>query len=588
MKLSKLYSNKTFKSINFNDGLNVVLAKVTKKADLNKSSHNLGKTTLITVIDFMLLKELTDSHIFQKFNDKFTGYVFYLEIILNNGKYLTIKRSVNANTKISFKLNDTSTDCLNVTSWDFVDVSIKRAKEQLNEFLAFDVLPNWDYRKSLTYFLRSQKDYNDVFQLDKFKAGKHIYWKPFMFDLLGFNGTLLNDKYILDDEIDVQKDFIKKIKKQYSVDEEEVDKIKGTIELKKIEQAQLQKEIDNFSFYNQERLLNKELVEDIEKAIADLNTEEYNLQYEYEKTKESIKNKTSFDIDQLKIIYSEAEIFFPDNLSKDYESLVEFNKEITEERNKYLAEQLANISKHLEKVRTDLKTYDEKRNSLLSFLKDKDSFKKFKAFQIDLTKIEVDITKLVDKLSSIDRIATLNEQTEDLKEKLEKLVKEISTHIRSNDNVIFPQIKILFNNIFRYIFNTPALIYIVPNSQGNIEFKVEVTKENEIDITAESQGNSFEKMLCISFDIALLIAYSKHSFYRFVYHDGSLEGLDNRKKANYITLLKSHCKEHNIQYIFTSIQDDIPTEILNQLSSKEICLTLDDSGDSGKLFGFSF
>jgi uncharacterized protein YydD (DUF2326 family) len=94
MKLSQLYANKSFKNIVFNDGLNLVLAKVTKKLDLNKDSHNLGKTTLIAVIDFMLLKEVKEEHIFKKYQEKFSGYEFFLEILLNSGEYLTIKRAV--------------------------------------------------------------------------------------------------------------------------------------------------------------------------------------------------------------------------------------------------------------------------------------------------------------------------------------------------------------------------------------------------------------------------------------------------------------------------------------------------------------
>jgi len=43
-----------------------------------------------------------------------------------------------------------------------------------------------------------------------------------------------------------------------------------------------------------------------------------------------------------------------------------------------------------------------------------------------------------------------------------------------------------------------------------------------------------------------------------------------------------------LQYIFTAIEDDIPSEILKTFDAKEICVTLNDSGDSGKLFEFSF
>jgi len=588
MKLSQLYANKSFKNIVFNDGINLVLAKVTKKLDLNKDSHNLGKTTLIAVIDFMLLKGVKEDHIFKKYQEKFSGYVFFLEILLNSGEYLTIKRAVDFPAKISFKKTRVSTNLLEEEKWDKPNIGFAKAGKTLNEYLAFNVLKQWPYRKSVTYFLRSQKDYNDVFQLSKFSKGQDIYWKPFMFDLLGFNGNLLTEKYETDNQISEQKTFINKIKNQFAVDTEEVDKIKGAIDLKREEQEELQDQIDSFNFYQQERKLNKELVEEVETKISELNSAEYNLEFDLDKTKKSFSQKISFDIDQLKRIYTEAKIFFPDNLVKDYKALEEFNKRITDERNQYLEEKIGILTAQLRDVRLSLFSYDEKRNQILSVLKDKDSFKKFKSFQIDLTKVEGEISRLDEKLKSIDKIAILNEATKELSVSLETLVKEISVQISASDNKIYPEIRRVFHNIFKFIFNAPAIIFMRQNGQGNIDFKVEVTKENEVDITAEGKGNTYQKMLCISFDLAVLVAYHKNSFYRFVYHDGAFEGLDNRKKRNFLSVVRRYCLECNLQYIFTAIEHDIPVEILKSFSEKEICLTLSDSGNDGKLFEFSF
>jgi uncharacterized protein YydD (DUF2326 family) len=587
MKLSQLYANKKFKHIQFNDGINLVLAKVTKKLDLNKDSHNLGKTTLIAVIDFMLLKEITEDHIFITYKENFSGYVFYLEILLNSGKYLTIKREVDSPTKISFKITDISTNLLDNEQWDKANLSLKKAIETLNEYLAFDIVKQWDYRKSITYFLRSQKDYNDVFQLSKFSKGKDIGWKPFMFDLLGFEGELLNQKYETDKKIDEQKKFINQIKNQFSVDTEEVDKIKGAIDLKKDEQITLQKQIDNFNFYQQERKLNKELVEEIEEKISELNSAEYNLEFDLDKAKKSVSQKVTFDIEQLKNIYTEAKIFFPDNLVKDYKALEDFNMKITEERNKFLKEKIEKLTVQLKDIRLALLNYNEQRNQMLSVLQDKDSFKKFKTFQINLTKTEGEISRLEEKLKNIDKIALLYETTDNLSSTLETLVKDIKTQISNNNNV-YPEIRRIINNIFKYIFNTPAMIFMRQNNQGNIDFKIVVTKANEFDVTAEGKGNTYQKMLCISFDLAVLVAYHRQSFYRFVYHDGALEGLDNRKKTNYINIIRKYCTENNIQYIFSAIEHDIPNELLSNFSENEICLMLNDSGDEGKLFGFSF
>lgn len=351
MKLSQLYSNKYFKNIHFNDGINLVLARVTKKLDLTKDSHNLGKTTLIAVIDFMLLKHLGEDHIFKKYQDKFLDYVLYLEILLNDDDYLTIKRGINASTKISFKKSKISANFLDENLWDYSNLPLDKAEDTLNEYLSFNVLKGWNYRKSVTYFLRSQKDYNDVFQLSKFSKGKDVDWKPFMFDLLGFNGNLLTEKYNTDNQISEQKSFINSLKNKFAVDTEEVDKIKGAIDLKTAEQKELQEQIDNFNFYQQERKLNKELVEDVEQQIAELNSAEYNMEFDLNKTRESFSHNISFSISQLQEIYEETKIFFPDNLVKDYQQLEEFNKKITEERNKFLEEKVIQLTKQLKLIR---------------------------------------------------------------------------------------------------------------------------------------------------------------------------------------------------------------------------------------------
>ncbi len=108
MKLSKIYSNKDeiFKPIYFNDGFNVIYGKVKRPKETDKDSHNLGKTLLIYLIDFLLLKELKVGHFLYDHEKDFRGFEFYLEILLNSGKYLTIKRCVENNTKIYFKTHD--------------------------------------------------------------------------------------------------------------------------------------------------------------------------------------------------------------------------------------------------------------------------------------------------------------------------------------------------------------------------------------------------------------------------------------------------------------------------------------------------
>ncbi len=587
MKLSQLYSNTgTFKDIEFSSGINIVIGKVTKKYDLTKDSHNLGKSTLISALDFMLLKQIDKKHIFKRFETKFKGIILYLEILLNSGDYLTIRRSIDEPNKISFKKNNQKSRLSDDSEWDITDMGLSPSIKTLNEYLAFDVLTNWSYRKSITYFLRSQSDYNDVFQLGKFQNGKHIDWKPFMFDLLGFNGELLTKKYNFDSQIENQTQFINSIKNEFSVDEGEIDKIKGRIALKHLELEEIKEQIDSFNFYKQERSLNKNLIDNIENSIAELNSLEYSLSYELDKAQKSISNSVSFDLEQLKDIYSDVKVYFPQSLTKGYTELIQFNNDITKERNKYLKERIKAITEELQSVRQKLQELNTQRNETLDVLQSKDSFKKFKTYQINLARLEGEISRLEEQLKSIDKIANLKDIVSEIDNKLEAAIKEINDNIKYQDNPINGEIKKIFNDVFRTVFNAEALLYVTQNDNGNVEFKTDVAESSKI--TAESKGNTYRKMLCVAFDVAVLIAYRKFSFYRFVYHDGVLEGLDNRKKKKFIELMQVYCKIYDIQYIFTSIEDDLPTEILESFTKEEKCLTLDDSGDEGKLFGFSF
>jgi hypothetical protein len=589
MKLSQLYANtESFKSIVFNEGMNIILGRVTKKSDLTKDSHNLGKSTLIAVLDFMMLKNIDKSHFFKQFEDKFKNIVLYLEILLNNGQYLTIRRSISESTKISFKLTNKRSFLNEDSEWDHSNITLQKSIKLLNDYLEFDVLQDWDYRKSITYFLRSQKDYFDIFQLGKYQNGKHVDWKPFIFDLLGFEGKLLTEKYQIENQIESQNKIITGIRKEFSVDAAEFDKIQGSIDLKRIELNEMKQTIDNFNFYQQERAINKNLVNEIESTIAELNSTEYTLLYELDKAKTSIENVTSFDIEQLKEIYSDVQIYFPENIVHDFKELTNFNKDITEERNKYLREQIKKLSEKIQTTREHLQILNGRRDDALNVLQNKDTFKKFKTYQMKMAELEGDIARLEEQLRNIDKVSNLNEVIDELKEKAAQLSKQISAHIKQQDNAIYAEIKKVFNNVFRTVFDVPALLYVQPNAQGNIDFKSEVSDADENKITAQSNGNTYHKMLCVAFDLAVLIAYNKKSFYRFVYHDGVLEGLDNRKKHLFIELVRQYCQQYNLQYIFTTIEDDLPSDLFESFTEREKCLTLDDSGDSGKLFGFSF
>ncbi|HLP62467.1 MAG TPA: hypothetical protein VK186_26750, partial [Candidatus Deferrimicrobium sp.] len=437
MKLVKIYTNgKPFHNTRFNPGFNVILGEPKEKKDKTKDTHNLGKTLLIQVIDFLLLKKTNRNHVFVKHRDIFKGYLFYLEIKLNSGKFLVIRRGVDCQSKISFKLNNSELDgFVEDLQWNYEDIPIDKAKDFLDKTLAFDVAPNWPYRKSISYFLRTQQDFLDVFQLAKYNKGLHRDWKPFLFDMLGFDGKRLLDKYDTDEKKKELLDLIAQVKEKFSIGTGESDKIKGIIDLKTDEKNKIEKKIDDFNFYLQDKEINQKLVDETDSRIATLNTIRYNMTEEIKKIGESMKTDVPrINMDELKRLYEEVEIFFPDNLVKEYKDLEVFNYRVSEERKKYMAERLAELNDELRPLEKELLGLETMKSEMLSVLKDKDSYEKFKHYQKSLAKIDAEIARLDEKLANLDKVGELETQIETLNETLKVQTEAIRELIARGNN----------------------------------------------------------------------------------------------------------------------------------------------------------
>ena len=588
MKLSRLYSNDArFHSIVFNEGLNVVLGKVTRRYDMLRDSHNLGKSSLIEVLDFMMLKELKTDSFFKKYAKTFSSHIFYLELILDDTKYLTIRRAVANPNNISFISSEASCECNENTKWD-VTLPLTKSKDYLNKQLAFNVLTGVNYRATVSFCLRTQKDYNNVFQLSKNVKGKQKNWKPVVFELLGYGPENLIEKYDLDKQLEDLELSAKSISSEMSISADDYDRIQSVLALKKTERDEVQGQIDAFNFYASERSINQHLVEDIETQIAELNSREYSLTFDFEKMKQSLKSVPMFDIEQLKQIYAEVKIYFPDNIAHSYEDLLQFNIKVTQERNKYLREQMEVLDEEIKNVRIQLNELNGQRNQALGYLQEKDTFHKFKQHQKHLSQIEGEISRLELQLKNIDIVSGINEKADELKLKLKKVSKELVGEVKKPASQVTSSIKRYFNEIFKAVFGVSALLYVKTNNNSNVEFCTDVAPNEDAEATAESNGDTYYKLLCAAFDLAVIATYSKCSYFRFVYHDGILEGLDNRKKELYIQVIRQYCSRYGLQYIFSTIEDDVPESILDKFTTEEKCLELNDSDDSGKLFGFSF
>jgi uncharacterized protein YydD (DUF2326 family) len=592
LKLSKIYSNndRKFKPIVFNEGLSIIYAAVKRPKASDKDSHNLGKTLLIKLIDFMLLCDFKEGLFLYDHKELFEDFEFYMEIERNAGGFVTVRRNVAKNTRISLKLhaqrNLDLSSAPNVT-WDFDKLPLPKACDALNEVLGLNAISAWNYRKGVTYFLRTQADYLDVFQTSRFAIGKHIYWKPYVANVLGFPYKLVEEKYAIDDEIEEKEKFRKEYSKQVASDPTEYDRIKGTLDIKREEVDEGRKKIDGFNFLEKELAINTELVGEIEGRIAHLNERLYEIGLEIERIRNSLAAKVNFDLKQVKRIFEDANIYFPDKLTKSYEDLEAFNAKLFEDRNKRLEQRLSVLTDGKKQCETELAKHNRSRSDMLEVLQNRDTFAKFRLLQSDIIQQETKIAQLEAELANLDMMSRIDKEIRAKVQRRDDVAEEIEAAVNAG-NSTYTSIRHKFNDIIREVLGHPALLSTKINGEGNLEFKAQLIRDEEtLTATSEGKGTSYKKMLCAAFDMAVLETYATESFYRFVYHDGILEGFDNRVKTRFLEAVSKFCNDYKLQYILTVIDADIPRDIDDAripFPSGTVVRELHDAGDNGRLF----
>lgn len=589
MKLSRIYSNRPekFECINFNRGLNVILGEIRDPTNKDKDTHNLGKSILSRLIDFCLLKSKDKEFFLFKHEDIFKGFVFFLEIECSKHSYLTIRRPVIPGTKISIKKHfEKYQDFTNLPEddWDHLNLGFQKAEQILDGLLDYRVLSPFDFRHALGYSLRVQKDYNSVFQLSK-HLGKHSDWKPFLAKILGFNEKLVIENYRVSEDISRKQDTESILKNETIGISDDPDKLEGILLIRREEASQLEEVLSNYDFQISDSEVNRELIEDIEYKTSTFNEKRYVLSKSKKRIEDSLNEKIIFNPDNAAKLFSEVSVYFAGQLKKDFDDLIRFNKAITKEREEYLRQELKELSQEIDEINIKLADLSAKRSAALTILKEKQTFQKYRKYSENLVSLKTEVRTLERQKLAIDKLGNLQHEIQFLQFEQIGLKEEIKKDVDAQ-SVRYKNIRLYFNEIVKKTINRNAVLSTRVNDKGNLEFSAAIINDQGLE-TSQSEGHTYLKFLCIAFDMALIRAYSNDNYIHFLYHDGALETLDNRKKLNLIDIMRNYCQDFDIQHIITLIDSDLPFESHGErfhFKSEEIILLLHDADDNGRLF----
>ena len=593
MKLSRIYCNKPdlFGPIEFSAGLNVVLAEIRLPENQDKDTHNLGKTTLGRLIDYCFLAGRDPKFFLFKHQELFKDFVFFLEVELADSSCVTVRRGVDEATKISFKKHDAARQDftqLPKVDWDHDDLPFDRAREMLDSLLDWRAISPWQYRKGLGYQLRSQDDYQDVFQLRRF-AGKHADWKPYVAHILGFDHKPIDLHYEKQAQLEEKKAKAETVKTELGGSVDDIGKIEGILLLKQKDADKKQKLLDAFDFRQQDKESTKELVDEIDTSIGALNSQRYSLNQAKRKIITSLEeDQILFNPENALRMFNEVGVLFSGQLKKDFDQLLEFNRAITEERRVYLQEERTEVEAELKQIGSDLNALGKRRSDMLSFLSGTDVFAKYKQVTDDLVTLRADIASLDRQRGFLRRLQELRGEIRTLSEESTHLQSQIEANVEAqsaNNASMFSTIRLFFSEIVEDVIAHKALLNVFVNKEGHLEFRAEIL-DDAGNTTSADLGHTYRKLLCIAFDLAVARAHLDDKFPRFVYHDGVFESLDDRKKVNLLKVILEYANL-GVQPVITLIDSDMPPAVENDkpnFSPDQIVLTLHDEGSDGRLF----
>jgi len=589
MRLTRLYSNKPelFTPISFHTGLNLVVAEIRIPHNRNLDTHNLGKSTLCDLIDFMFLKGKSSKFFLFAHQEIFDDFVFYMEIELDNGSFVTIRRTVKAASKVSFVKSRTpieNASALGSCDWDHYEVAFQRAKILLDGYLGFETLGSGEFRKLSGYLLRSQRDYSDVFQLAKF-SGKHRDWKPFVAQLLGLSSGAVADLYARKSELEETRIRRQTLAGEWGEDVSDSSTLDGLISVKKRDIEERELSLDSLDLGSNDARVSEAVVEELEGRVSRLNEERYRLQQKVKRIAESLEQEQIlFRPRDAERLFRESGILLGDQIKKTYDQLIEFNRQITEERRQALEQQSSEAMKRIALLEETLKSLNKKISDSLAYLRESETLKKFKQLSDEVIHLKSELLHLEQQREAAGRLVELRRKERTLTEAVGRAVNEVEKEIETasgDEKSMFGRIRYYFSSIIHEVLGQDAILAVKVNNSFGIDFDAQFIDAAGL-ATSEDSGNSYRKLLCIAFDLAVLRAHLNEPFARFVYHDGAFEQLDKRKQEKLLEVFRKYAAL-GIQPIATALDSDL--EFADRATwSDDVALWLHDEGTDGRLF----
>lgn len=531
------------REIEFHKGLNLIVDETVEK-DKKTTGNNVGKTTVLRLVDFCLGSSgkniYQDSEFKEQENSTIKDFLIDTEVIVTltlvddwdfPSESITIKKNFLNYSKRIQEINGETI----INEKEF-DLKLKELIFDTNvEKPTFKQIVSKNIRDEKNKLANIVKVLNPYTKIEEYEA-LFLFW-------LGINTDTHNQKELLGKEKSREESFQKRLKK-----EGELSLIEQQLELVNSKIVELQQIKANFNF-NEKFEAQLEELHLLKLNLSKLSTELSRLNMRRELILESKveleSERTNIDVNQIELLYSKASKLIP-NLQASFEETVRFHNDLLDEKIKYIEVELPSLTEKLKLISKDIFSYRRREKELSEFVSASE-------YSEDYEHILIELNSFFERKGNLEERKkiwiTSNEKLNRINEELES----INTEINSKDNIIQKRIT-LFNKYFTKVSNQLyGEEYLLSTQKSERGYDLIVTNIEGNPSTGKKKG----QIAAFDFAYILFAEEIEMKLIHFIMHDQ----LENMHDNQLSTILIDLANSINCQFVLPIVRDKIPSDI---------------------------
>ena len=557
LKIEK--DDSTIRDIEFQKGLNLIVDE-TKQLSKKESGNNVGKTTVLRLIDFCLGGDGKNIYTDQEFKDKSNNSLVE--------KFLKEKNIV-ISLEITRDIDDPKSSSIIIRK-NFLSKSEKIQEingEKYSKNDDFDAKlkdlvfnKNDDkptFRQIIAKNIRDEKNRltNTIKVLNSYTT-KEEYEALFLF-WLGVEVESIGNKQLLQQQRKFEEKIQKRLKNSGPLAQIEQQLVVVNRTISDLEKRKNILNIDE-NFNNDFSNLNI-VKSEINRMTTEIGGAEMRRELILESKRELEEDIVDIDTDQIKEIYSKTKKFIPE-LHATFEDVLKFHSDMLNEKISFITQELPEVEDRIKKLRKQLSGLSIKQKELSAV------FSKTETIE-SLQEIILELNKSFEKKGELSELKKLWDESNQQLVKISEELEEINAKITSKDRLITERIE-EFN---KYFSNLSYRLYgerfvLSPDKKDDVY-------ELNISSIDGNVGTGKKKGQIAAFDFAYIqFADSLGlSCLHFLLHD-QIENIHDNQITSLLTDIVSSI---NCQYIVPVLRDKLPAD-LNLSQSEILKLSQDD------------